>query len=242
MKATPPATPLSRSNPLRGSGLPVPSRRTFATGILPCAHSTQARFGILPLARLRGRLDDTGNPSLPHTSPGREPGDCGVVGPSRLPCLPCHPGSTTSLEPGSCPIGAPRHSPPARAGGFYAAHAMPKTIAILPRALARIQAPGASPGTADPYKPRARARGLREQMPPRSRPPLPSTTAHQGSSIRSTICFAIRRIDSCWVLATDRPNSGTSVADWPTSTVAAGSGTSPDAITVPPRSAQLTST
>ena len=50
-------------NLLRGSGLPVPSRLSFAPGILPCVHSTQARFGILPLARLRGRLDGTGNPS-----------------------------------------------------------------------------------------------------------------------------------------------------------------------------------
>ena len=69
-------------NLLRGSGLPVPSRLSFAPGILPCVHSTQARFGILPLARLRGRRDSTGNPSLDpspsrHKSPGREPGDCG---------------------------------------------------------------------------------------------------------------------------------------------------------------------
>ena len=42
-------------------------------------------------------------------SPGRKPGDCGNKG---------HP-LATPLEPGSWPIGAPRNSPPARAGGFY---------------------------------------------------------------------------------------------------------------------------
>ena len=56
-----------------------------------------------------------------------------------------------------------------------------------------------------------------------------------------TICWASFTIASCCVLTTDLPYSGTRAADWPTSTVAAGSGTSPEAITVPPRSAQVTS-
>ena len=59
--------------------------------------------------------------------------------------------------------------------------------------------------------------------------------------MRPTICWAIFTIASCCVLTTDRPYSGTSAADCPTSTVAAGIGTSPEAITVPPRSAQVTS-
>ena len=46
---------------------------------------------------------------------------------------------------------------------------------------------------------------------------------------------------SCCVVTTERPNSGTSIAAWPTSTLAAGSGTLPEASTEPPRSAQVTS-
>ena len=44
------------------SGLPVPRRRTLATGILPFARSMLARFGIHAFARQQGRLRGTGNP------------------------------------------------------------------------------------------------------------------------------------------------------------------------------------
>ena len=63
---------------------------------------TQARFGILPLARLRGRRDGTGNPFLPHKSPGREPGDCGNEG---------HPAihTATRTGPNAIPMNGPFH-------------------------------------------------------------------------------------------------------------------------------------
>jgi hypothetical protein len=52
------------SRPMVGLGL----GRTFATGILPFAHSMLACFGILPALRQQGRLDGTGHPSRPFSS------------------------------------------------------------------------------------------------------------------------------------------------------------------------------
>jgi len=126
----------ARGNLLRGSGLPVPSRRTFATGILPCAHSVQARFGILPLARLQGRLDCHGQPlPLTHKSPWARARGLREQRPPRYPCrsaspYPCRLPSRLSRAVSN---GSPRRSPPARAGGFFAAHAVPTRIAILQR-------------------------------------------------------------------------------------------------------------
>ena len=95
--------------------------------------------------RSRGARQDDDPPlrSLPHKSPGREPGDCGNKR---------HPANhADQSQPRVCmpkPGEPARHSPPACAGGFYAAQAGANRLAILPSALSRIKAPGASPGTA----------------------------------------------------------------------------------------------
>ena len=115
-------------NPSSGSGLPVPSRRTFATASCLSLTPRKLRFGILPALACEAGSIDTGNPSpLTHTSPGREPGDCGN---ERHPALhatpPMLPRIDDTAQPGSCLMGGPRYSPPVRAGGFYCRATTPR--------------------------------------------------------------------------------------------------------------------
>ena len=86
LSVTPPIPALDRPPRLSlavSNGSPRRSPPARAGGFY-VAHSVQARFGILPLARLQGRRDGTGNPSpltVSHIkAPGREPGDCGNEG------------------------------------------------------------------------------------------------------------------------------------------------------------------
>jgi len=108
-----------------GSGLPVPSRRTFATGILPCAHSTQARFGILPLARLRGRRDSTRCNVFEWVGVARAISPDVRFGHPALRSLHAsslrHPASRSLARPASWhgqPLPLPHTSPRARARGL----------------------------------------------------------------------------------------------------------------------------
>jgi len=110
-----------------GSGLPVPSRRTFAPGILPCAHSTQARFGILPLARLQGRLeialDATSCVGRGCPCPSRR-----TFAPGILPCA-----HSTQARFGILPL--------ARLRGRRDGHGQPRPLTLSP-----IKAPWREPG------------------------------------------------------------------------------------------------
>ena len=115
-------------------------------------HSLQVTLRHPAYACLQGRRDNTDNPfPCPIQAPGASPGTAGT---KATPLA-------TLLEPGSCPIGMPPRSPPAGAGGFYAARVVPNRITILfgDRFHGRLKLARAPPA---PYKPRARARGLRK--------------------------------------------------------------------------------
>jgi hypothetical protein len=52
--------------------MPVPTRRTLPSGILPFGRSMLARFGILPALAIKAGSIGTGNPSLAHASAAQD--------------------------------------------------------------------------------------------------------------------------------------------------------------------------
>ena len=94
----------------------------LALGAFIAAHAALNRIGAQPALASKWRRDNTCHPfPLTHTSPGREPGDCGHEG---NPALHSEQTTPRSL---AVPGGALRRSPPACARGFYAAHAVDNT-------------------------------------------------------------------------------------------------------------------
>jgi|GEM_PF-6020289 len=143
-RSRPHRSPRARARGLREKTPPrdhppaTPSSLAFANWCA-ASQSPSSRWGLLCGTRRVEQDCDLPRGLARIEAPGREPGDCGKK---------CHPAITRPppLQAWLLPTGAPRHSPPARAGGFYVAHARPNRIAFLSRGLARIEAPGREPG------------------------------------------------------------------------------------------------
>ena len=86
----------AEATPTGGSGLPIPRRRTFATGIVPCAHSEETALRHPGCAGFLGRLSGHGQPRPGEAFEVSEAAQIfgHAAGAARAACHPRRPAST----------------------------------------------------------------------------------------------------------------------------------------------------